>query len=108
MTEFNDFLDTVFSGTKDLARKTLVGAVRAAEQDARTFLKRAEGDLKAWTIALHEGDLSQEEFENLVQGLKDLAVLAALTEKGIAAARLQKFREGLIDIVVKSAFKVFL
>ena len=108
MAVFDDFLDEVLAGAKQLARKDLAGAVRAAEQDTRAFLKKAKDNLSTWTTALQAGELDEDEFEDLVHGQKDLIVLATLTQKGIAAARLQRFRDALIDLVIKSALKAFL
>jgi hypothetical protein len=52
--------------------------------------------------------MSKREFQDLVKGEKDLAKLHALTEAGIATARLERFRSGLITLVIDSAFGRFL
>jgi len=44
----------------------------------------------------------------LVKSQADLVALAALTQAGIAAKRLQEFRDGLIDLVIKAGLRVFL
>jgi hypothetical protein len=106
MSAFDNFIDEVVSGARKLAEKSLAEA--AAEQDARTFLTSVQDKLKRWTAALQSGELLKDEFEVLVKSQTDLVALAALTQAGIAAKRLEEFRDGLIDLVIKAGLRVFL
>lgn len=107
MSAFDEFLDNVVVGARDLARQSLQGFVTQAEDDARDFLERSRADLQLWTEQLARGELSKDEFSDLVGGLKDLAKMRALTGAGVAAARVQRLRNALINLVIDSAFKAF-
>jgi hypothetical protein len=108
MSAFDGFLREIVSGAEDLARTTLTEAVAQAREDTEDFLRETESDLRRWTQELAAQELSQAEFEDLVKGEADLARLHALTEAGIALARLDRFRDGLINLVVNTAIRTFL
>jgi hypothetical protein len=108
MSTFDDFLANVANGSRDLARLSVQGFLTQAEDDLQDFLTRSRADLELWTEQLARGDLSKDEFSDLAAGLKDLAVMQALTKAGVAAANIQRLRDALIDLVIKSAFKAFL
>ena len=106
---FNDFWDdfgqTVRLGLKDLAQNSLGGGLEQAQADAEAFLTAARPKLARWADALASGALTLEEFEFLVQSQRDLAKLHALTAIGLAVTRLERFRTGLISLVVNAALK---
>ena len=108
MVDFSDFLSALEDGTKDLAKKTLKGFKDKALQDSKEFLRKSEEDLKRWTKLLASRELSQDDFEWLVLGKKDLAELHALKETGLALVRIDRFRSALIDLIIDTAFDVFL
>jgi hypothetical protein len=108
MSDFDDFTHGVLSGAEDLAKNTLHGFINDARNDAQSFLDKAKADLQRWTKMLAKQQLSQAEFCDLVRGQAALAEMHALTEAGIALARIQQFRDGLIDLVIDTAFKTFL
>jgi hypothetical protein len=108
MADFSDFLRALEDGTKDLAKKTLKGFTPEALRDSKEFLRKTEEDLKRWTKLLASGELTQEDFEWLVLGKKDLAELHALKEAGIAVVRIDRFRNALMDLTIDTALDVFL
>ena len=108
MSVFDDFLSTVVSGAKGLAQQTLTDFVTQAQNDTKDFLLQSRQQLNDWTTQLAKGQMTKEEFADLALGLKDLAVMAALTEAGIAAARVQRFRDAVIKLVIDTAFQKFL
>jgi hypothetical protein len=79
-----------------------------ARQSLQDFLTQSRVDLELWTQQLAHGDLSEDEFADLAAGLKDLAIMQALTKAGVAAANIQRLRDVVIDLVIKSALKTFL
>ena len=107
MSDFDTFLEAVRTGAAALARDTLRQGLREAEEDAAAFLKRTDADLRRWTEALALKSLSAREFADLVDGRASLATLAALTQLGVARTRLERFRVGLIELVIDSAFDTF-
>ena len=104
MFDFDEFVRAVVEGAKRLAQDTLQQGVLEAGRDAESFLQRAEEKLRRWTALLARGELTREEFAFLVRSQADLAELFALTQLGIGLARLQDFRDKLIDLVIDKAF----
>jgi hypothetical protein len=108
MSKFDDFSDAVLKGAKGLAKKTFSGLVDEAEKDAQAFLDKAQADLQRWTKLLANGKLTKQDFGDLVQAKEALAEIRALTEAGITLTKIERFRSDLINLVIDSAFDVFL
>lgn len=108
MADFNDFLDTLKDEILDLATDHLDDLRDEAVQDTEQFLEDSEEDLKRWTRLLEAGAISEEDFESLVKGQKDLAQMEALKQAGLAAVEIDRFRENLIDRITGVARKFFL
>ena len=107
MSKFDDFGNEIRAGVVNIAKGDLKDFLKEAKDDTNQFLAATKEDLKTWTKQLADGDLSKDEFEFLLRGKEDLAEMHALTQAGIAAAQIQKFRDALIDLVIDTAFKVF-
>ena len=105
---FSAFVSDVKKGAKALGKDLFKEFQKQATKDAKAFLDASKANLRKWTRQLADGDMSKREFQDLVKGEKDLAKLHALTEAGIATARLERFRSGLITLVIDSAFGRFL
>jgi hypothetical protein len=108
MSKFDDFREAVLGGVVDLAHETLGDAPQQAVDDAHAFLAFAQEQLKQMTSELESGDLSPDEFTELARDLEHLARLVALTGLGILKTKLERFRSGLIDLVVNNARAIFL
>ena len=107
MAEFSDFLENLKNGLEGLAKKSWKEFTTAAEKDGKAFLEKTKEDLKRWTRLLAQGDLSKEDFEWLVEGKKDLAEMEALKQAGLTLARLERFQNALVSLVIDTAFDTF-
>ncbi len=108
MSSFDDFLDAVKTGAKDLAKEIFDGYEIEAKDDAEAFLEKTKVDVKRWTTLLAEGKLTEQDFSDLIQAKKALAEIHALRQAGVALTKLERFRSGLINLVIDTAFDVFL
>jgi len=108
MSKFDDFAQAVLSSSKDLAKTTLEELVQEATTDTQSYLDKSKADLQRWCVQLAEQKLTQAEFADLIRGRAALAEMHALTLAGLALTRIQRFRDGLIEIVIDTAFKTFL
>lgn len=108
MADFNDFLESLKKGLEELIKKNWKEVKDAAEKDGNAFFDKTKEDLKRWTKLLAQGDLSQDDFEWLVVGKKDLAEMEALKQAGLALVRLERFQNALISLVIDTAFDIFL
>ena len=108
MATYQDYLDALKPALQSLAKDTLASYTQQATADGQAFLDTQKANLNKWTQQLVSGDLSRADFTDLVQGIQDLAELVALKQAGLAAARLDGFRTSLMNLVIDTAFKVFL
>lgn len=75
--------------------------------DGTAFVEKIKVDLERWSQLLASGALSKDDFAWLVQGKKDLAEMEALEHAGLALARPDHFRTDLVNLVVDTAFSMF-
>jgi len=108
MATFDDFWESLKTGLEALVEKSWNTYKNAALIDGQSFLDKSKDSLVDWTQQLSKGEITKEDFEWNVAGLKDLAELNALEEAGLAKAAFDTFTNGLIDLVVSTACKVFL
>lgn len=108
MATFDDFVDAVKVGAKDLAKETFDGFQNEAENDAQAFIDKSKEDLERWVRALADGELTEQDFRDLLDAKKALAEIHALRQAGVAQTQLERFRTGLIDLAVDSAIDTFL
>jgi hypothetical protein len=107
MGKFEDFLDQVKTGTRDLALELFTEYQETAIKESEAFFAAAKADLERWAKLLVAGELTREDFEWLVKGKKDLLDLHALKQAGLARVRIDKFRNGVLRLVIDKAFGIF-
>lgn len=100
---WDGFVSSVQRDVRALAKNTVKEAVDQAESDAKAFLLENKQALRRWGDALGKGQITKDDFEFLLGGQKDLAKMHALKAVGVAQARLERFRVGLVSLVVNSA-----
>ncbi|MGB5286993.1 MAG: hypothetical protein WBN42_00765 [Ignavibacteriaceae bacterium] len=108
MPTFNDFLSTIKNDLLEFAKENLDEYKDELLKDGNEFVKKTKKDLERWTEGLVSGALSKKDFEFLLKGKKDLAEMEALKQLGLSKIRITKITNGIIDVVVGSAFKTFL
>jgi len=90
--------------SKALAEKLFKQYTNQAMNDVQDFLEKSKDDLKRWIEELSRGEISKDEFESLVKGQADAAGMHALKQAGLAAVQIDTFINGVLDIVVSTAF----
>jgi hypothetical protein len=108
MAKWDDFLRAIREGAKGIAKDVFKDFEKEAVEDTKAFLKATEKDLKRWVKQLADKELKKMEFRDLVRGRADLAKLHALTQLGIALTKLERFRTKLLNLIIDTAFDVFL
>ncbi|MGB5529616.1 MAG: hypothetical protein WBQ32_06565 [Ignavibacteriaceae bacterium] len=108
MPTFNDFLSTIKNDLLEFAKENLDEYKDELLKDGNEFVKKTKKDLERWTEGLVSGALSKKDFEFLLKGKKDLAEMEALKQLGLSKIKVSKITNGVIDVVVGSAFKTFL
>ena len=103
---WDNFSVSVKEGLPDLTQNTIGGFLPQAEADAVAFLEATGKKLRRWGDLLAEQQITVKEFEFLLVSQRDLATLHALTATGVALTRIERFRTGIISLILKSAFSV--
>ncbi len=104
--DFQLFLDDIKSSILILVKNSAKDLAQQVAEDAKDLLKETEQDLKRWTVALAENKLTRDEFEFLLGMRADNAKMHALTQIGISKLRVQRVRDALVSIIVKSTLKL--
>ncbi len=104
MPNFDDFIDTLKDNLIGLAKEFGDEVKDEIIADGKAFAEEAKEDLEDWTQKAEEGKLSKDELEWLIQGKKDLAEMEALKQKGLAEAKIDKYRTAMLETVTGSVF----
>lgn len=100
--DFLDIFQELKHATELLAEEKINEYKMQAIGDAEQFLDKSKERLKKWTVQLAEGDLTADDFAWLVKGEKDLAEMNLLKQAGVALVRIDEFKAGLLDLIVKT------
>ncbi|MBI4369154.1 MAG: hypothetical protein HY547_02875 [Elusimicrobia bacterium] len=106
MADFNDIFNELKKGVADIAKREAKEYVKQAQEDGQAFLDNLKIDLELWARQLAEGKMSKADFEFLVKGKKNLAEMKALTQTGIAAARVDRVRTAFVNLAIGSVDKL--
>lgn len=95
-------IDNAREGIEQLAKNLFQEFILQAEQDFDDFALDTKTKLEIWANAAANGQLSKDELAFLIKMRIDVTEMHALTGLGIAQAKLEKFRKGVISLLVKS------
>lgn len=98
--DFSAIFKTIKEALAALAKDTIKDFTKEAINDTVSFLNNSKEKLKRWTVMLEQGILTPDEFGWLLESQKDLLVLEALKQKGIAAIRLEEFKNKIIETIM--------
>ena len=101
---YDQLLDGVLQQSKQLGKTLFRQYSTQAAQDAREFLEKTRTSLKEAAVALAEGRIDREDFEDLVRGKRDLAQMRALKQVGLAKAAIDTFTNGVLNIFIDAVF----
>ncbi len=85
-----------------LAESTVKEYATQAKQDGLNVVTAMEGKLKKWAAQLAEGVINIDEFQFQLGTEEALLKMTALKQAGLAAIQVDKFRNGLTDIIIKT------
>lgn len=108
MAKFDDFVEALKEGAGQLAKEIFEGFEEQAKYDAAAFLEKTAHDIKRWTRLLAKGELTEQDFSDLVRAKKALAEIHALRQTGVVLAKLERFRNRFLDMLIDKAFETFL
>jgi hypothetical protein len=99
----NVILEKIREQAVALAKKLFQQYSQQAIHDVKDYLETARTDLKRWTNELARHQIDKDEFRSLVRGQIDAREMRALKQAGLAQVQIDRFADGLLDIVVSAA-----
>ena len=97
-------LQTTLDKSKELADTLFKRFTEQAVSDTQAFLQRSKLSIARATALLAANQISQEDFEDLILGKKDLFEMHALKQAGLASATIDTFVNGVLQILLDAAF----
>lgn len=107
MSKFDDFIGALIKGAGDVAKKELGDFADVARDDAKAFANKTRADLQRWTTAVGQGVMDEDDLNDLLVMKKAVIEIEGLKQLGIAKTKLERFRQGLIALIVDTAFDIF-
>lgn len=108
MPDFKAFLDALKDDLLTLGQNELQEHAAALMQDGEDFAKSLQADLPKWGKQLADGKMSAAAFKLAVGGKQDLLKMEALKQAGLAAIRVDKLKQSILNTIVGTATKVFI
>jgi hypothetical protein len=97
-------LQDIIAQSETLAQQLIKDFSKQGVAAVRQFLTDSKGDLARWTGELAEKQITKDDFDDLVRGQVSAAVLVGLAETGLAQVEIDKFTNGVTNIIVSVAF----
>jgi hypothetical protein len=101
--KFDKVFDDMKGQIETLAKKDLKGLAGQGQQDAGAFLEQSQTKLKKWMQLLAKKKIDKDEFRWLVESQKAAAEMESLRAASASRVRIEKFRDSVFSIVVKTA-----
>ena len=103
MVNFNKVFDDIKDQVGGLAEKDLKDFSSQGKQDGEAFLTQSRGKLEKWMQLLADKKIDEDEFRWLVESQKAAAQMEALRNANAGTMQIEKFRDSVLQIVVKTA-----
>ena len=108
MKTFVDFWTQLLLNVESFAADKWNELKQDAVDDAMNFLTGIKDDVQRWISLLVQGHLTYDDLLWLIKGKRDQAELLFLKQKGLSKPDLDKFFEGLLEIIISTTFKLLL
>lgn len=98
--DFNQIFQNLEKGVESVAKDSLKNYEDQAKTAGKQALDDMKDNLQRWAIEVENGAMNKEDLEFLLQGEEALDKLVALKEAGLAAVQIDKFKNGLINMII--------
>ena len=99
---FDELFESLKSGVEGVAKDSLNDYLTEAKADGVTALNNLKASLQTWAQEVENGSMTAEDLEFLLKGEEGLDEMVALKQAGLAAVHIDKFRNGLINMVIST------
>ena len=100
--DFNAVAKDLEKGLAELALTSIKEYANDAKTDGQKMLDSLKTDLQTWTLQLANGDITPKNLEWLIKSKSDLIEMASLKHAGLAAIRIDQFKNSSINLIVST------
>ena len=101
MASFDDVLDEIKDDSVQAAKDQLQSLLQQAKADSSAFARKSAAALEEWIVELRNGELDQDEFNELVEAQRAAAEQFVNTQAIAGQARARELTLTVLDIAVK-------
>ena len=105
MPDISEIWNDVKQNVTDYAETKVKEAVKESKSDAKRFLNLLKEKGEKYSAAYIRGDLDKDDLEWLLLGIADLTEMKALAKRGLTKVRIQRFTNGLVNVVLDTLIK---
>lgn len=104
--DFDSLLKNLEEGISSLAVTTVKDYAAQAKTDGLNLVESLKTDLQKWSIEVADGNLTKDDLEFMVMSKKELIQMHALKQEGLALARIDAFKDGVLNLIVQELFSL--
>ncbi|MEY2502388.1 MAG: hypothetical protein QOI07_2722 [Verrucomicrobiota bacterium] len=106
MAKFDDVLDEIKDDSVQAAKTQLQSLLQQAKADSSAFARKNAAALEEWIVELRNGDLDEDEFNELIEAQRAAAEQFVNTQAIAGKARARELTLTVLDIAVKKVAPV--
>jgi hypothetical protein len=104
MPDINTILNTALEDAKALGATLFKNFAQQAAADANAFFQESRaGIIRAYELRVRDL-ITDDDLEDLILGKRDLAIMHALKQEGLATAAVDTFTHGILNILMNAVF----
>jgi hypothetical protein len=108
MAQFDDVLNEIKDDSITAAKTQLQSLLQQAKSDSSVFARENAASLERWIVDLRNGDLDQDEFNELIEAQRAAAEQFVNTQALQGQARARELTLTVLDIAVKKVVPVLI
>jgi len=97
---FDAFFKNIKTEVISLAQESLKDSITEAKTDGVAALNTMKENIKKWSLQVVNKEISIEDFDFQIQTQKEEMEMVALKEAGLKEIELDKFKNGIVSIIV--------
>src|SRR2546423_7535220 len=106
MAQFDDVLNEIKDDSVKAAKDELQSLLQQAKTDSSAFARENAAALERWIVELRNGDLDEDEFNELIEAQRAAAEQFVNTQAIAGQARARELTPTVLDLAVKKVAPV--
>jgi nicotinamide riboside kinase len=105
---WENFISQVSEGVRDLCIGSFSNLKSTLAKDMLGYLEKSKRRFETWSQQLLKGDLTKEEYENLIKGQMKVAEFITTKHIEMGKIEIEKLSSGLAKVIIDTTFRVLL